>query len=168
MAPRAKKAATASAVAPKLAVLKLSRFPDPIPAPGADNPELITDGSITDLSLPTRVQDKLDNLFAEWDALDQQIKALKAEQEERKAELGELLDSRSLKAVTCDSLSVRWVHSSNSTLDKLKLLENGVAAAVIDASTKRTLFRSLRVTNPVRAAQEKAAKEAEGGGGGGE
>jgi len=141
----------------------LLSFPDPVPLPGHDNVELTTDGGLPTLGLPNRFQDRLDNLFAEWDALDEQVRLLKAEQATVAEELGSMLDSRKLKAVACDSLSVRWVYSHNTSINKLRLVENGVPSAVIAASTKVTPFRSLRVANPVKEAQRKAEKAAEAG-----
>lgn len=142
---------------------KLISFPAPALIPGHDAPELLTDGGLVELCLPSRVQDRLDNLFAEWDALDEQIRAFKAEQAERATELGKLIDSRGLKAIACNSLSVRWVYSHSSSINKLRLLDNGVSADVIAASTKQKSFRRLAVTNPAKAAERKAEREAAGG-----
>lgn len=131
----------------------LISFPPLIPLPGHDAVELTTDGSIITLGLPNRFQDTLDNLFAEWDALDQQIKALTAEKKEKAEELGRMLDSRKLKAISCADLSVRWVYSHSSNINKLALLKNGVSADVIVASTKQSPHRSLKVVNPARKAE---------------
>lgn len=139
----------------------LISFPPLLPVPGHDNPELASDGNLLSLCLPSKVQDKLDNLFAEWDALDQQVKALKAEQAEKAEEMGNLLDTRGLKAISCSDLNVRWVYSHSSSINKLALLKNGVSADVIVASTAQKAFRRLSVSNPARAAEARAEREQE-------
>ena len=137
---------------------ELIRFEDPKPVEGADNPELLTDGTLDALNLCADHQFELEELYTTWDQLDAAIDRLTAEREQKRQALGRLLDSIGIKAVGCAELKVAWVHSHNSTINKMALLANGVSSSVIEASTKRTPFRQLSVVNVARAAADKAAK----------
>ncbi len=143
--------------------LKLVHFPEPEPVFGAEFVEAVTDQPFNSLALPAKFKSKVEELYSEHDALSQQIKALEAEKKQVAEDLGKLLDKQKLRSISSSDIRVQWVHSHNSTINKLALLSNGVSSAVIAASTKKTPFRRLSVVNVELEAANREAKQAEKG-----
>lgn len=81
-------------------------------------------------------------------ALAYKIKQLDEEKRKIQAELSVLLKNEDVKTVKVDEIRVTLVESSNSHLDKQKLIAAGVPVGVIQAATVVKPYTYVKITEP--------------------
>jgi hypothetical protein len=96
----------------------------------------------SDAGLDDCFRDLVDD-YAEVQAL---IKELEAKKDAIAQDLATLMEASEVRACYAAGQKIMLQASSRETLDKLSLIEHGVAKAVIEACTRRTPFVCLRVS----------------------
>ena len=74
------------------------------------------------------------------------LKTLKEELDGLNTEILQMMEAAAVKAVAVGELSVKVISSSNSRIDKHKLLEYGVEPTIISESTVVKEYSYLKVT----------------------
>lgn len=93
-------------------------------------------------------------------AVNTQIKKLKAELDDLNGEIGVEMAKAGASAVMVGVYRVNLIDSSNSTLNKEKLLECGVPAETIVECTVKTAYSYVTVTDTEKAAIGRKEKKA--------
>lgn len=83
-----------------------------------------------------------------------QIHDLEAEKKDLQGELAVEMISCEAELCMVDDYRTRLCSGGNATIDKTLLLKNGVGVDVIEASTKRTSYKYVKVTPPKGAEDE--------------
>lgn len=162
-----RRTAAASAIEPELdpTVIRLPKklftAPTPKPLPTADYLEIsanVADLNDADGLFDDFTRAAIEALAEQVDALNAQISDMEKIRNSAAKELSDLLDDQKVRSLSWGNLSANWVHSSNSSLSKDLLMKNGVPSSVIAACQTRKNFRSFRLVNLDRAAENRELK----------
>lgn len=87
-----------------------------------------------------------DTLVKELKAITTAISEMEADKHKLSDKIMNLLADHDTKTIMSQGRRVTLVQGSHSTIDRIKLIENGVAPSVILASTKTTDYAFVKIT----------------------
>ena len=116
--------------------------------------------TLVDLNIPGKVRVKIQTRMKRLDEINELQSQLKAEKEVLDAELVELMKPYGAKAQFQDLVYNTWT-GSTSWIKKDVLVIRGVAPDIIQEATGRKEYDVVQVTNIVRAAEQKQARDLE-------
>lgn len=106
--------------------------------------------TVDNLPLKPGQRKGLTNLLGEYTALKMQIAALDIDAKAMQAAIKGVVENLGVDKFTADTtegkVSVTYFPQVREAIDRMELIKQGVDASVIDASTKRTEYFVLKVT----------------------